>query len=133
MLGGEIGKITWEEQSKRNSLVCNILVNCEGVEIKVTGIKYMIVFIRRSDSACFSYGYNDSAALCFWERDILYPFPAYIIRHLLCLIERGSEDSTVWVRGLLRTQPIRVRKFKGGVTINKSVFVDKISNSAGHK
>ena len=49
MLGGEIGKITREEQSKRNLLVYNILVHCEGVDFKVTGIK----FIRRSDAACF--------------------------------------------------------------------------------
>jgi len=31
----------------------NILVHCEGVDFKVTGIKFMIVFIRRSDAACF--------------------------------------------------------------------------------
>ena len=39
--------------SKRNSLVCDILVYCEGVDFKVTGIKFMIVFIRRRDAACF--------------------------------------------------------------------------------
>jgi len=49
----------------------------------------------------FSLGCNDSAALSFWEQDILYPFSSYIIRQLLCLIERGSEASTGWVRGLL--------------------------------
>jgi len=39
--------------SNRNSLVCNILFHCEGVDFKVTGIKFMIVFIRRKDAACF--------------------------------------------------------------------------------
>jgi hypothetical protein len=40
--------------------------------------------------------------LClFWEQDVLYPFSVYIIRQLLCLIERGREASTGWVRGLL--------------------------------
>jgi len=34
-------------------LVYVILVHCEGVDFKVIGIKLMIVFIRRTDSACF--------------------------------------------------------------------------------
>ena len=33
--------------------MCNILVHCEGVDLKVTGIKFMVVFIKRSDEACF--------------------------------------------------------------------------------
>ena len=37
----------------RNSLVYNILVQCEGVDFKFTGIKFMIVFIGRPDAACF--------------------------------------------------------------------------------
>ena len=53
VLDVEIGKITREEQLKRNSLVYNILLHCEGVDFKVTGIKFMLVFIRRSDAACF--------------------------------------------------------------------------------
>ena len=30
-----------------------MLVQCEGVDFKVTGIKFMIVFIRRTDAARF--------------------------------------------------------------------------------
>jgi len=46
-------KVNFRTSSKRISLVCNILVHCEGVDFKVTGIKFMIVFIRRKDAACF--------------------------------------------------------------------------------
>ena len=52
MLGGEIGKITSEEKGKKICLY-DILVQCEGVDFKVTCIKFMIVFIRRMDAACF--------------------------------------------------------------------------------
>jgi len=60
MPGGEIGKNTWEENkeqfrtsSKRISFVGNTLVHCEGVDFRVTGIKFMTVFITRRDAACF--------------------------------------------------------------------------------
>ena len=32
--------------------MCSILVYCEGVDFKVTGIKFMTVFITRRDAAC---------------------------------------------------------------------------------
>ena len=38
--------------SKRN-LPAQYTGNCEGVDFKVTCIKFMIVFIRRTDAACF--------------------------------------------------------------------------------
>ena len=31
----------------------SILVHCEGVDFKVTSIKFMTVVIRRRDAACF--------------------------------------------------------------------------------
>jgi len=33
--------------------VCYTLVRCEGVDLKVTGIKFMTVLITRRDAACF--------------------------------------------------------------------------------
>ena len=33
--------------------MCCTLVRCEGVGFKVTGIKFMTVFIKRKDAACF--------------------------------------------------------------------------------
>jgi len=33
--------------------VCYTLVRCEGVDLKVTCIKFMTVFIARRDAACF--------------------------------------------------------------------------------
>ena len=38
--------------SKEISLYC-IMVLCEGVHLRVTGSKFMVVFMRRADSACF--------------------------------------------------------------------------------
>jgi len=49
MLGGETCKDTWE----RILLVYNILVHCEHVNFKVTGINFMTVFIARREAACF--------------------------------------------------------------------------------
>jgi len=39
--------------SKKISFVCCTLVRCEGEGFKVTGIKFMTVFITRRDAACF--------------------------------------------------------------------------------
>ena len=41
----EKNKVKFRNSSKRISLVCNILVHCEAVDCKVTGIKVMTVFI----------------------------------------------------------------------------------------
>jgi len=46
-------KVRFRTSSKRISLVYSILVHCEGVDCKVTGIKFMAVFIMRRDAACF--------------------------------------------------------------------------------
>ena len=46
-------KVKFRTSSKRISLVYNILAHCEGVDFKVTGIKFITVFIRRRDAACF--------------------------------------------------------------------------------
>jgi len=46
-------KVKFRTSSKRVSFVCNILVYCEGVDFKVTCIKFMTVFITRRDEACF--------------------------------------------------------------------------------
>jgi len=59
MLGGETGKVRdknkvkFTNSSKRIPLVYNTLVYCEGVDLKVTGIKFMTVFITWRDAACF--------------------------------------------------------------------------------
>jgi hypothetical protein len=67
--------------------VCCTLVSCEGVGVKVTGIKFMTVLITRSDAACFfSLGYTDIAALSPWQRYILYVCWFTEIRQLLSLI-----------------------------------------------
>ena len=39
--------------SRRISFVYNTLVHCEGVDCKVTGIMFMVVFIVRREAACF--------------------------------------------------------------------------------
>jgi len=59
MLSGETGKkkleknkVKFRTSRKRISFVCSILVYCEGVDFKVTGIKFMTVFITRRDAAC---------------------------------------------------------------------------------
>ena len=49
-------KVKFRTSSKRISLVCNILVYCEGVDCKVTGIKFMTVFITQRDAECFQLG-----------------------------------------------------------------------------
>jgi len=49
----EKNKVKFGNSSKIISLVYNILVHCEGVDFKVTGIKFMTVFITRRDAACF--------------------------------------------------------------------------------
>ena len=49
----EKNKLKFGNSSKRVSLVYNILVHCEGVDCKVTGIKFMPVFITRRGAACF--------------------------------------------------------------------------------
>jgi len=46
-------KVKFRTSSKRISLVYNILLHCEGVGFSVTGTKFMTVFIRRRDAACF--------------------------------------------------------------------------------
>ena len=45
-------KVKLGTSSKRISVVCNILVYCEGVYCKVTGIKFMAVFVTWRDAAC---------------------------------------------------------------------------------
>jgi len=60
MLGGETGKFTCRKNkvksgtsSKRISLLVQyILVQCNGADCKVTGIKFMAVFVMRRDAAC---------------------------------------------------------------------------------
>jgi len=49
----EKNKVKFRTSSKRIWLVYNILIHCEGVGFKVTGIKIMTVCIRRRDAACF--------------------------------------------------------------------------------
>ena len=58
MLGGEIGKNTWDKQSEIVRvwtarllvlslwlcLLCNIPVHCEGVDCKVTGIEFIVQY-----------------------------------------------------------------------------------------
>ena len=49
----EKNKVKFGNSSKRISLVYNTLVHCEAVDFKVTGMKFMTVFITRRDAACF--------------------------------------------------------------------------------
>jgi len=46
-------KVKFRTSNKRISLVYNILLYCECVDFKVTGIKFMTVFITGRDAACF--------------------------------------------------------------------------------
>jgi hypothetical protein len=60
MFGGETGKFTCRKNkikfgtsSKRIPLsIQHILVHCERVDFKNTGIKFMTVFVMRRDAAC---------------------------------------------------------------------------------
>ena len=47
-------KVKFRTSSRRISFVCNMPVYCESVDFKVTGIRFMTVFITRRDAACFS-------------------------------------------------------------------------------
>jgi hypothetical protein len=46
-------EVKFRTSSKRISLLCNILLYCEGVDFKVTCVKFVTVFITRRDAACF--------------------------------------------------------------------------------
>ena len=80
----EKNKVKFRTSSKIISFVCNILVYCEGVDFRVTFIKFITVFIKRRDA--FSWSYKHSAALSPWEQYILCPFRHTSIRQLLCLM-----------------------------------------------
>ena len=60
MLGGGTGKVTFERIKDALGIpatefrsVYNILVQCAGAHFKVIGIRFMTLFIRRRDAACF--------------------------------------------------------------------------------
>jgi len=46
-------KIKFRTSRKRISFVCYTLIHCEGVDFKVTGMKFMTVFTMWRDAACF--------------------------------------------------------------------------------
>jgi len=88
--------------SKSISFVCNTLVHCEGVDCKVTGIKFMTVFITRRDEACFQLGLQLHCRFVSLGTVHSMPLSAYINQTAVMLDEsRGREASTGWVWGLL--------------------------------
>ena len=98
----EKNKEKFRTSSKRISLVCNILVHCEGVDCKVTGIKVMTVFITRWDAACFQLRLQLYCRFVSLGRVHSMPLSAYINQTAVMLDKsRGCEASTVWVWGLL--------------------------------
>jgi len=126
-------KVKFRTSSKKISFVCNISVYCEGVDCKVTGVKFMVVFITRRDAACFSWFYNHSAVLSPWEQYILCPFWRTSIRQLLCLLRVEAVKLAQAGFGDFLADS-GVSRLKGKCDDNKEVyFVDTICNSAGHK
>jgi len=81
--------------------VCNILVYCEGVDFKVTCIKFMTVLIMRRDAACFSLGLQPYCRFDSLGTVHSMLLSAYISHTAVMLESRGREASTDWVWGLL--------------------------------
>jgi len=95
-------KVKFRTSSKKISLVCNILLCCEGVDCKVTGITFMAVFITRRDATCFSLGLQTYCRSVSLGTAHSMPPSAYINQTGFMLDEsRGREASSGWVREFL--------------------------------
>ena len=80
----------------------NILVQCEGVDFKVTGIKFMIVFIRRKRRRMLLARVATIVPLSvFLGTGHSVPLFGIHYQTAVRLDSRGREASTGWVRGLL--------------------------------
>ena len=103
------------------------------MDFKVTGIKFMVVFIRRKRTGMLFAWVATLVPLCLSGNRTFYtPFRHTSIRQLLCLIVEAVKLAQAGFEDFLADT--RVRKLKAERDGNKEVyFVNKISNSAGHK
>ena len=82
--------------------MCNILVYCEGVDFKATGIEFVTVFIMRRDAACFYLGLQPYCGFVSLGTVHSMLLSAYINQTAVMLdYSRGREANTGRVRGLL--------------------------------
>jgi len=101
--------------------MCCTLVRCVGVGFKVTGSKFMTVFITRRMRHAFSLGYNDTAALSPWESYILYRLRLTAISQLLCLSRVKAAKLAQAGFGDFLTDG-RVSRLKGKCDNNNEVY-----------
>jgi len=104
--------------SKRNCLY-DILVHCEGVDFKVTGVKFMNVYWAKRRGMLLA-RVTTTVPLCLSGNRTFYtPFRHTLIRQLLCLIVEAVKLAQAGFEDFLADT--RVRKLKGQRDYNKEV------------